>query len=224
MRQRKPGFFDYGGQLWVFCQGLLSLIFSNLMFLLGCLPVLTIGASLLALTEVTIDHCRYGNEAAFSVFPDFWRAYKRHLLRGIPLTVALILVFGALVLDFMWIASGQGLFQGLLGLMGAITVILLMILVYYLPLLSTGKYKLWDGVIAAFFASFSHWGLALVDAALVVIAILLCLFIPNIFVSMVPVFLVIGFALSARILLSLIVDTLAEDEDSEAGIDEEEDS
>lgn len=224
MRQRKPGFFDYGGQLWVFCQGLLSLIFSNLMFLLGCLPVLTIGASLLALTEVTIDHCRYGNEAAFSVFPDFWRAYKRHLLRGIPLTVALILVFGALVLDFMWIASGQGLFQGLLGLMGAITVILLMILIYYLPLLSTGKYKLWDGVIAAFFASFSHWGLALVDAALVVIAILLCLFIPNIFVSMVPVFLVIGFALSARILLSLIVDTLAEDEDSEAGIDEEEDS
>ena len=224
MRQRKPGFFDYGGQLWVFCQGLLSLIFSNLMFLLGCLPVLTIGASLLALTEVTIDHCRYGNEAAFSVFPDFWRAYKRHLLRGIPLTVALILVFGALVLDFMWIASGQGLFQGLLGLMGAITVILLMILVYYLPLLSTGKYKLWDGVIAAFFASFSHWGLALVDAALVVIAILLCLFIPNIFVSMVPVFLVIGFALSARILLSLIVDTLAEDEDSEAEPDEEEDS
>ncbi len=224
MRQRKPGFFDYGGQLWVFCQGLLSLIFSNLMFLLGCLPVLTIGASLLALTEVTIDHCRYGNEAAFSVFPDFWRAYKRHLLRGIPLTLALILVFGALVLDFMWIASGQGLFQGLLGLMGAITVILLMILIYYLPLLSTGKYKLWDGVIAAFFASFSHWGLALVDAALVVIAILLCLFIPNIFVSMVPVFLVIGFALSARILLSLIVDTLAEDEDSEAEPNEEEDS
>ena len=223
MRQRKPGFFDYGGQLWVFCQGLLSLIFSNLMFLLGCLPVLTIGASLLALTEVTIDHCRYGNEAAFSVFPDFWRAYKRHLLRGIPLTVALILVFGALVLDFMWIASGQGLFQGLLGLMGAITVILLMILIYYLPLLSTGKYKLWDGVIAAFFASFSHWGLALVDAALVVIAILLCLFIPNIFVSMVPVFLVIGFALSARILLSLIADTL-EDEDDEAEPDEEEDS
>ena len=40
---------------------------------------------------------------------------------------------------------------------------------------------------------------------------------------MIPVFLIIGFALSARILLSLIVDTLA-DEDGDAETDEEEDS
>lgn len=223
MKQRKPGFFDYGGQLWVFCQAFLSLIFTNLLFIVGCLPVLTIGTSLLALTEVTIDHCRYGNEAAFSVFPDFWRAYKRHLRRGIPLTIALVLVFGSLVLDYLWVAGGQGLFPGLFGLLGAITFILMMILVYYLPLLTTGKYTLWDGVIAAFFASFSHWGLALADAAIVVAAILLCLYIPNIFVSMIPVFLIIGFALSARVLLSLIVDTLA-DEDGDAETDEEEDS
>ena len=220
MRERKPGFFAYGGQLWVFCQGLLSLVFTNIMFLLGCLPVVTIGSSLLALTEVTLDRIRYGNEIAFSVFPDFWRAYKRHLRRGIPLSIALILVFGALVLDFMWIASGQGLFRGLFGLMGAITVILLMILVYYLPLLSTGEYSLWNGVIAAFFESFSHWGLALVDAGIVIAAALLCLFIPDIFVAMIPVFLVIGFALSSRILLSLIADTLEEDDEDE----DEEDS
>ena len=220
MRERKPGFFAYGGQLWVFCQGLLSLVFTNIMFLLGCLPVVTIGSSLLALTEVTLDRIRYGNEIAFSVFRDFWRAYKRHLRRGIPLSIALILVFGALVLDFMWIASGQGLFRGLFGLMGAITVILLMILVYYLPLLSTGEYSLWNGVIAAFFESFSHWGLALVDAGIVIVAALLCLFIPDIFVAMIPVFLVIGFALSSRILLSLIADTLEEDDEDE----DEEDS
>ena len=40
--------------------------------------------------------------------------------------------------------------------------------------------------------------------------------IPDIFVAMIPVFLVIGFALVARILLSLIVDTLpGEDEEYE---------
>ena len=220
MRERKPGFFDYGGQLWVFCQVLLTLIFTNIMFLLGCLPVVTIGTSLLALTDVTLDRIRYGNEIAFSVFTDFWRAYKRHLRRGIPLSFALILVFGALVLDFLWIAGGQGLFRGLFGLMGAITVILLMILVYYLPLLTTGQYSLWDGVIAAFFESFSHWGLSLVDAGLVIAAALLCLFIPDIFVAMIPVFLIIGFALSSRILLSLIADTLKEDDEDEN--DEEE--
>lgn len=220
MRERKPGFFAYGGQLWVFCQGLLSLIFLNIMFIIGCLPVVTIGTSLLALTEVSLDRCRYKGSLAFSAFRDFWNAYKRHLRRGIPLSIALILVFGTLVLDFMWIASGQGLFRGLFGLMGAITVILLMILVYYLPMMSTGKYSLWEGVIAAFFESFAHWGLALVNAVIVIVAALLCLFIPDIFVAMIPVFLLIGFALSARILLSLIEDTLENDDEVE--YDEEE--
>ncbi len=222
MKERKPGFFDYGGQLWVLFQGFLSLVFLNILFLIGCLPVATIGTSLLALTDVTLDRIRYGGEIAFSVFGDFWRAYKRHLRRGIPLSFALILVFGALVLDFMWISSGHGLFPGLFGLMGAVTVILLMILVYYLPMLTTGQYSLWDGIIAAFFASFSHWGLALIDAGLIIAAALLCLYIPNIFVAMIPVFLLIGFALCARILLSLLADTLKDPEDDEENNEEEE--
>ncbi len=214
MRERKPGFFDYGGKLWVWCQALLSLVFLNILFLVGCLPILTIGTSLLALTEVTLDRIRYDNEL-FSVFRDFLRSYKRHLRRGIPLSIALILVFASLVLDYMWVAGGQSLFPGLFGLLGAVTVMLLMILTYYLPLLSTGEYSLWDGVIAAFFESFSHWGLSLVSALLVVGAALLCLYIPNIFVSMIPVFLLIGFALCSRVLLSLIADTLNNDDDQE---------
>ena len=219
---QKPGFFDYGGQLWVFFQGFLTLVFLNLVFIIGCLPVLTIGTSLLAMTDVTLDHIRYDNESAFSVFRDFWRAYRRHLRRGIPLSIALLLTFAALVLDYMWIAAGQGLFPGLFGLLGAITIILMMILVYYLPLLSTGQYSLWDGIIAAFFESFAHWGLALTDAVIVVAALLLCLYIPSIFVAMIPVFLIIGFALSSRILLSLIADTLKDDGEEEN--DDEEDS
>lgn len=218
--RNKPGFFDYGGQLWVFFQAFLSLIFLNLLFIVGSLGVVTFGASLLALTEVTIDRCRYGGEA-FPIFQEFWKAYKRHLLRGIPLSIALILVAAALVLDYMWIAAGQGLFPGLFGLLGAITLILTMILVYYLPLLSTGKYSLWEGVIAAFFESFSHWGLALADAVIVLVAIVLCLYIPDIFVAMIPVFLIIGFALVARILLTLIVDTLPEEDDGEEEEEEE---
>ena len=221
MRERKPGFFDYGGKLWVWCQALLTLIFLNIMFLVGCIPVVTIGSSLLAMTEVTLDYRRYGNESAFSVFRDFLKAYKRHLLRGIPLSIGLILVTVSLVLDYMWVAGGHILFPGQFGLLAAITVILLMILTYYLPMLSTGKYKLWDGLIAAFFESFSHWGLSLVTALLVVGAMVLCLYIPDILVAMIPVFLLIGFALCSRILLTLVADTLPDDDDSE---EEEEES
>ena len=64
-------------------------------------------------------------------------------------------------------------------------------------------------------------GLALADSVIVLAAILLCLYIPNIFVSMIPVFLIIGFALFARILLSLIVDTLPGEDDEEDDEEEE---
>ena len=53
------------------------------------------------------------------------------------------------------------------------------------------------------------------------VALLLCLYIPSIFVAMIPVFLIIGFALSSRILLSLIADTLKEDDEDETDDEEE---
>ena len=211
---RKPGFFDYGGKLWSWCQSLLALILMNLLFLVGCIPVLTIGVSVLALTEVSIDRIRYGGEV-FPVFREFWQAYKRHLGRGIALSAALILIFGSLFLDYLWIASGTTLFRGLVGLLGAITVILSMILVYYVPLLSSGSYRLWDGLIEAFFYSFSHWPRSLPSALALVALVALCLLIPNLYLALLPILVIIGFALISLALSAIVQDTLpdAENED-----------
>ena len=204
---RKPGFFDYGGKLWTWCQSLLALILLNLLFLVGCLPVVTFGTSLLALTELSIDRARYGGDIS-PIFRAFWVSYKRHLLRGIPLTFVLVLVYGALFLDYMWIAGGVTLFSGLFGLLAAITVILTMILVYYLPLISSGEYRLWDGVTEAFFISFSHWGRSLPCALALVALVVVCLFIPDLCLALLPVFVVIGFSLIARALASAVESTL----------------
>ena len=215
---RKPGFFDYGGKLWSWCQSLLAVIFLNLLFLVGCIPVLTIGTSMLALTEVSIDRSRYGGEV-FPVFKEFGQAYKRHLLRGILLTVALVLVFGSLVLDFLWLSAGA-LFQGLFGVLAAVTVMLCMILVYYVPLLSSGRYSLWDAVIEAFFTSFSHWSRSLPAALAIVGLIVVCLYIPNVYLALLPVMIVVGFALIAVALAALVESTLPDAESEE--YDEEE--
>ena len=217
---RKPGFFDYGGKLWSWCQSLLSLILLNLLFIVGCVPVLTIGTSLLALMELSIDRARYGGEV-FPVFKEFWQAYKRHLGRGIPLTIALVLVFGSLFLDYLWLAGGTTLFQGLFGLLGAVTVILCMILVYYIPLLSSGNYRLWDGVIEAFFASFSHWARSLPTALALVALVVLCLLIPNLYLALLPVMIVIGFALMGMALAAIVESTLPDAENDDEEYEEE---
>lgn len=211
---RKPGFFDYGGRLWYWCQALLALILTNLLFLAGCIPVVTIGTSLLALTELSIDRVRYGGEA-FPTFKDFWQSFRRHLGRGILLTVALLLVFGALFLDYLWIESGTELFPGLLGLLVAVTVVLSMILVYYIPLLSSGEYRLWDGLIEAFFLSFSHWSRSLPTALALVALVALCLMLPNLYLALLPILIIIGFALLGMALAAIVQDTLPDAENSE---------
>lgn len=217
---RKPGFFDYGGKLWGWCQALLSVIFLNLLFLVGCLPVLTVGTSMLALTEVSIDRARYGGEV-FPIFKEFWDAYKRHLRRGIPLTIALALVFGSLFLDFLWLSAGA-LFQGLFGVLAALSIMLCMILIYYIPLLCSGQYSLWNGVIEAFFISFAHWSRSLPATLVIVVLITACLYIPNLFLALLPVMIVVGFALIAAALAALVEGTLPDAED--AAYDDEEES
>lgn len=71
-----------------------DLFILNLMWLIGCLPVITIGASTLALYTV-IERMQNGEEGYLC--RDFWKAYRKHLKRGIGLELCL-LAAGALIL------------------------------------------------------------------------------------------------------------------------------
>ena len=71
-----------------------DLFILNLMWLIGCLPVITIVTSTLALYE-EIEGMQNGEEGYLC--RDFWKAYKKHLKRGIGLEFCL-LVAGALIL------------------------------------------------------------------------------------------------------------------------------
>ena len=70
-----------------------DLFILNLMWIIGCLPVITMGASTLALYTV-IERVQNGEEGYLC--RDFWKAYKKHLKRGIGLEFCL-LAAGALI-------------------------------------------------------------------------------------------------------------------------------
>lgn len=82
--------FSMEGSLYEWLNRLGNLTIVSLLFLAGCLPVITIGDSMIALYYATAKTVRF--ETGYPA-KEFWRAYKRNLLRGIGVTlwVALLL-------------------------------------------------------------------------------------------------------------------------------------
>lgn len=71
------GFYTYTGKIF-------DLIVVSIYWLLGCLPVITIGASFCALYAAVEKSVRQDRG---SISGQFWHAYRRNLLPSIPLTL-----------------------------------------------------------------------------------------------------------------------------------------
>jgi len=82
-------------------------IFLSLFFLVGCIPVFTIGASMAALYDAVFRAYRQGGKHSWS---RFWEVYRRSWKAGIIPTIVFCLVFGLLVrgLILLWNAAVAG--------------------------------------------------------------------------------------------------------------------
>ena len=71
-----------------------NLLILNLFWAIGCLPVITIGASTIAAYTVTLKMAENREESGITV--QFWQAFWKNLRHGIPLTVIFgIGIYGA---------------------------------------------------------------------------------------------------------------------------------
>ena len=195
-----------------FLQNVVDLIFLNLLFIVGCLPVLTIGVSLLAMYEVSMSHCRYGRSKM--IFREFFRAYRRHLKSGLLLTPILIVCVTALILDFMWLGSMSGslLSGALLALMVILVLLFGMIFSYFCPLMAENDMSLWEAAQEAFCAALMYWPRAVLLSVIRIGFVTLCLHVPIVFMSTMPVFLIIGCSLCVLLYCMLLQSTLPENE------------
>lgn len=109
-----------------------NLLILNLFWLLGCLPVVTIGVSTIAAYTVTLKIVEDREGSSMTV--QFWKAYVQNLKHGIPLSLILLAGCGSIVLDVKMIEAHTGDAMGLLT--AGILMILLMIvhLLYAFPL------------------------------------------------------------------------------------------
>ena len=80
-------FFQFGGDFYAYSEKLFDLVALSVFFVLGSLPVVTMGASFSALYHAVVRSIRQSDG---SVSHQFWRAWKRDLRQSLPvwLTVA----------------------------------------------------------------------------------------------------------------------------------------
>jgi len=90
----------------------------NLLWILGCIPIVTIGASTIAAYKITLQVVEDNDPPVVSTFI---RAYKDNLLHGIVLTVTVAVLVVAVGLDFVLfnIVEGNPLVFLIIGIVAA---------------------------------------------------------------------------------------------------------
>lgn len=76
--------FHFEGDFYTYTGKVFDLIVVSVYWLVGCLPVITIGASFCALYAAVTKSVRYDRD---TISKQFWHSYKQNLRSSIPLTL-----------------------------------------------------------------------------------------------------------------------------------------
>ncbi|MCM1268680.1 MAG: YesL family protein [Bacteroidales bacterium] len=127
-------FFAYDGKIVGFLNKTGEIILLNIVFLLCCLPVVTIGPALTSFYYAMIKSIRRERGTPLR---EFWHSMKRTLGRGVLLTIGILLWAALLWYGFeMTRARSQGTISFSMALYFIFIVVSLCILIYLFPVFS----------------------------------------------------------------------------------------
>lgn len=142
------GLLSFEGPVIQFFHKTGEVILATMLFLLFCLPVITIGSSITSLYYAVIKSVR--RERGY-VTSEFMRSLKRTLGKGIILTVGIIVWFGLLALGRMQAGSHMILAYDVL------IILSIVVSVYIFPVLSRFEMKLTGIVKLSFVMSIRYF-------------------------------------------------------------------
>lgn len=126
-------FFSIDSPLYQFMQRLWDILKLNIMWLLFCIPIVTIGGSTIAAFSVLL---RMSEDQEGDVIKDFWKAFKENWKQGILIGLLPPICFEAVYLDFQIYNASENGSIGLL-IMGCFSAyIFIFCLLYVFPLLA----------------------------------------------------------------------------------------
>ena len=102
--------FDFDGNFYTYTGKIFDLMVVSVYWLIGCIPVITIGASFSALYAAVTKSVRHDRD---TISRQFWHTYKQNLLSSIPLT---LIYGGVLFVMFLNIGILNAKLRNLFGL------------------------------------------------------------------------------------------------------------
>ncbi|MBQ7130070.1 MAG: YesL family protein [Oscillospiraceae bacterium] len=154
---QKKGFARYFEILW---REFFPLIKLNLLFIISCLPIVTIPAALTAMNRITVTMVRDRN---YFMLSDYWDAFKRDFFRSLlagVLVLVLVAVFSVSIWFYYMLGqAGSKFFMLFVGVSVALMIMVLGSAMYFFPMLAmvelpTGK--LMRNSIIMFFTHFKR--------------------------------------------------------------------
>lgn len=131
-----------------------DLIILNLIFMLSCIPIVTIGASISALHSVCLKIVR-GQESY--MWQGFWKAFRQNFKQGTVLWIISIVIFFVIHMDFTILNAGDHpLFGYVKVALGSVTAVLFSMFIYVFPIISHFRCTIRQAIKNSLFMTIGH--------------------------------------------------------------------
>ena len=148
-------FFNMDSGLFRFLSRLADLMILNILFLLTCIPIVTIGASCTALYYVTMKMAR--DEDAY-IAPSYFKSFKENFKQATIIWVVALLLIVLLFFDFQILSVMTASFVTVIRIaLISVSLVMAMVLLYTFPVLAKFYNSIKNTVKNAFFMSIRHF-------------------------------------------------------------------
>lgn len=179
-------FFSLDNPFMIFLSRLTDLIVLNVVCLICCLPIVTIGASLTALHYVTLKMAK--DEEGY-ILKDFFASFKRNFKQATVIWISILVIIAVFLLDRrIIIGLGAEIPKVVTILIYTIFIFVMMTAMYVFPVLSRFENSSMNTVKNAFLMSVLHFPKTILMAVIYILPT----FISIIHIAMFPVFLMLG--------------------------------
>lgn len=176
--------FSTDGIVYRFLNRTGNIILATILWLVGCIPIVTIGASTAALYYTMVKSVR--KEVGY-VHAEFWRGFKLNFKKGVAATVLLLALGIVLGLEMRLVfENGVEVSQIWYSLSGLLILLMVLVVLYLFPVMSRFDMKLGRLCMLAFVISIRYWYITvalIAGLAVVVLAQLYLLPIPLILLT-----------------------------------------
>ena len=189
-------FLRIDGPVFRFLETVANLLLLNLLCLVCCLPVITIGPALTANYYVALKLVR---KEETSIFRNFFHSFRQNFKQGLLLGVGVMLLAAILLTDLQVLtyltAIPEAASKVLIVVIGLFLLILAMISVYLFAVLAQFENTIKDLIKWSAILVVRHLPVTLISLVIAALPVLCMIFIPALFLQTVmPIMLLIGFA------------------------------